>query len=147
MTLDSAVHTYKDLIVWQRAMELVVAVYGLTRGFPDGERFGLTTQMRRAAVSIPSNIAEGRTRGTRNDYLQFLRTAFASGAELETQVEIAKRLSLKGASDCDQVDALLNEVMRMLHVMIKNMNPRAERVLKAIEASEAKEASEARTYG
>ena len=80
------IHSYKNLLVWQRSMDLVVAIYGLTKKFPKEEIYGLTSQMRRASVSIPSNIAEGRFRGTRKDYLQFLRIAYSSGAELETQM-------------------------------------------------------------
>jgi four helix bundle protein len=87
------IKTYKDMIVWQKAIELVIEVYALTKKFPQEEIFGLTSQMRRASVSIPSNIAEGFTRRTRKEYAQFSRIAFGSGAELETQVIIAKRLN------------------------------------------------------
>ena len=78
--------------MWKRSMELVLAVYVLTENFPRTEIYGLTSQMRRCAVSIPSNIAEGRSRGTRRDYLQFLRISLGSAAELETQIEISKQL-------------------------------------------------------
>src|SRR5436190_22601042 len=101
-------NTYKDLTVWQKSMDLVVAIYTLTEGFPKSEMYGLTAQMRRSAVSIPSNIAEGRRRGSRKDYRQFLIVAYASGAELETQVEIAKRLGLGADPDYSKVDSLLN---------------------------------------
>ena len=86
------IHSHKDLTVWKRSMELVLAVYVLTENFPRTEIYGLTSQMRRCAVSIPSNIAEGRSRGTRKDYLQFLRVSLGSAAELETQIEISKQL-------------------------------------------------------
>jgi len=86
------IHSHKDLTVWKRSMELVLAVYVLTENFPRTEIYGLTSQMRRCAVSIPSNIAEGRSRGTRRDYLQFLRISLGSAAELETQIEISKQL-------------------------------------------------------
>ncbi len=121
--MDNTIHTYKDLVVWQRAIELVVAVYGVTEKFPKEEIYGLTSQMRRCAVSIPSNIAEGRFRGTRKDFLQFLRIAYGSGAELETQITIAKKL-LK-TKDCDytEPERLLAEVMKMLNVMINKMLP------------------------
>jgi four helix bundle protein len=75
-------------------MELVEAVYKLTDTLPKDEKYGLISQMRRSAVSIPSNIAEGRYRGSRKDYANFLRTAFGSGAELETQLEICKRIAI-----------------------------------------------------
>jgi len=110
--------TYKDLIVWQKSVELVVAVYNLTEQFPKSEIYGLTSQMRRCAVSIPSNIAEGRRRGTKKDYCQFLTVAYGSGAELETQIEITKRLSFSENLDYKKADSLLNEVMRMLNKMI-----------------------------
>ncbi len=115
------IHTYKDLIVWQRSMELVVAVYELTEQFPREEIFGLVSQMRRAAVSIPSNIAEGRLRGYRKEYKQFLLNAFGSGGELETQMEIAKRLPKTSKLDYRNVDQLLDETMRMLNSIINKL--------------------------
>jgi len=115
------IHTYKDLIVWQKAMNLVVEIYRLTDIFPKSELYGLTSQIRRSAVSIPSNIDEGRFRGTVKDYLNFLRITYASGAELETQIEIAKRL--RYSIDFSIVDNLLEEVMKMLNVMIRKINP------------------------
>ena len=118
-----AIHSYRELIVWQRAIELVVAVYKLTEDFPKEEVYGLTSQMRRCSVSIPSNIAEGRYRGTKNDFLHFLRIAYSSGAELETQIEIAKLLPKTKMLDYSTVDSLLSEVMRMLNKIIKNFNP------------------------
>lgn len=111
------VHSYKDLIVWQKSMELVVAVYELTECYPKSELYGLISQIRRAAVSIPSNIAEGRRRHTRKDYAHFLNLAYSSGAELETQLEITRRLSFGKKLDFNKVDALLEEVMRMLNKM------------------------------
>lgn len=115
--LTKETRSYRDLIVWQKAMELVVAVYEVTDRFPPEEKFNLISQMRRSAVSIPSNIAEGRYRGTKPDYRQFLRIAFGSGAELETQVELAKRLPRTKHLDYSKVDAPLSEVMKMLNVM------------------------------
>jgi four helix bundle protein len=87
------VQGYKELIVWQKAMTLVQEVYRITNSFPKEEVFGLTSQIRRAAVSIPSNIAEGRSRRTRKDFGQFLAIAYGSAAELETQLLIAKSLN------------------------------------------------------
>ncbi|HEY4486816.1 MAG TPA: four helix bundle protein [Candidatus Paceibacterota bacterium] len=123
-------HGYKDLVVWQRAVELVVAVYSVTESFPKEEVYGLTSQMRRAAVSIASNIAEGRMRGTKKDFANFLRIAFGSGAELETQVVVAKLLPKTKGLKYSDADSLLEEVMKMLNVMIKKLNPN--------EANEAK---------
>jgi len=115
------VSSYKELIVWQKAMRLVVVVYELTRNYPKEEIYGLTSQIRRCAVSIPSNIAEGRSRGTKKELAQFLRIAFGSGAELETQIEISKRLPETKNIDYAEADSLLLEVMKMLNVMIKNL--------------------------
>ena len=111
--------SYRDLIVWQKAMDLTVAVYELTAQLPTTERYNLVSQMRRSAVSIPSNIAEGRYRSTIKDYKNFLRIAFASGAELETQIELVKRLPMMGKPDCGRVDAPLEEVMKMLNTMVR----------------------------
>lgn len=85
--------TYKDLIVWQKSIDLVYEVYALTRKFPKDELYGLTSQMRRAAVSIPSNITEGYRRQAIGEYHQFLYIANASASELETQLIISKNLS------------------------------------------------------
>lgn len=115
------IQSYTDLIVWQRSMELVVAIYGLTDRFPKSEMYGLTSQMRRAAVSIPSNIAEGRRRGSQKDFRHFLLIAFGSGSELETQIEIAKRLKFGNNLDYSKVDTLLDEVMKMLNKMTSNL--------------------------
>ena len=115
------ISTHRDLIVWQKAMDLVIAVYELTEKFPRCELYGLTSQMRRSAVSIPSNIAEGRMRGTRKDYRQFLIVARSSGAELGTQTEIVKRLPLGKMLDCSAVDSLLTEIMKMLNTMVTSL--------------------------
>ncbi|MFQ5788443.1 MAG: four helix bundle protein [Thermodesulfobacteriota bacterium] len=120
---NKTINSYKELTVWQKSVKLVVEVYLLTEKFPREEIYGLTSQMRRASVSIPSNIAEGRMRGSKKDFIQFLRIAYSSGAELETQAEIAKQLPKTKILDYTQVDSFLNEVMKMLHVMIKKLNP------------------------
>lgn len=112
------IESYRDLVVWQKAMDLVIAVYELTSKFPKEEVYGITSQMRRAAISIPSNIAEGKYRGTRKDFAQFLRIAFGSGAELETQLEIARRLDLIFEKEYQQTQSLLDEIMKMLNVFI-----------------------------
>ncbi len=109
--------SYKDLIVWQKAKALAIAVYELTEQFPKSEIYGLTSQMRRCSISIPSNIAEGRRRGSKKDFCQFVRIAYGSGAELETQIEIVKELSLGKNLDFKKVDGLLQEIMKMLNKM------------------------------
>lgn len=116
------IQTYKELIVWQKAMELVLEIYKLTDQFPKSEIYGLTSQIRRAAVSIPSNIAEGRRRGTKKDFRQFLLIAFGSGAELETQVQIAKSLEKTKNLDYQKIESLLDEVMRILNTIIQKLN-------------------------
>ncbi|MBI2624459.1 four helix bundle protein [Candidatus Parcubacteria bacterium] len=116
--------SYKDLTVWQKAIELAITVYALTDKFPREEQYGLSIQMRRAAVSIASNIAEGRSRGTRKDFAQFLRIALGSGAELTTQVEITKRLPQMREIDFGRIDSLLKQIMKMLHALIKNLTAR-----------------------
>lgn len=108
---------YRDLIVWQKAIELVVLIYDLTKDFPKEELYGLSSQMRRAAVSIPSNIAEGNRRSSPKDRNHFVIVAFGSAAELETQLEISKRLILGKLEKYETIDSLLNEVARMLNKM------------------------------
>ncbi|HAR99774.1 MAG TPA: four helix bundle protein [Candidatus Moranbacteria bacterium] len=114
-------NSYKDLIVWQRSMELVVEIYKVTEEFPIAELYGIISQMRRAAVSIPSNIAEGRKRSTRKDFRQFLIIAYASASELETQIEISKRLNFIEVDKYTKTDALLLETIKMLNKMISSL--------------------------
>ena len=115
-------NSYKDLIVWRKSIDLVTELYKLTKKFPKEEIYGLTSQMRRSAVSIPSNIAEGSNRGTKKDYVQFLRIAYGSGAELETQLVISKKIQETKSLDYKTVDLLLDEVMRMLNAMIRKLS-------------------------
>ncbi|MGN6112408.1 MAG: four helix bundle protein [Luteimonas sp.] len=98
---------HHELRVWQDAMALVAQLYALTAGFPKDERFGLTAQMRRAAVSVPSNIAEGAARGSRKDFLRFLMFARGSLSELDTQTRIAGNLGFCNPGD------LVNEIERL----------------------------------
>lgn len=112
-----AIHSFKDLVVWQKSIDLTLEVYKLVSQFPKEEVFGLSAQIKRAAVSIPSNIAEGRFRSTRKDFSHFLKIAYGSGAELETQLYIAKKLSFGVKLDYNKVESLLSEVMKMLNVM------------------------------
>lgn len=121
MTAKGIIYSYKDLIVWQKAVALVTAIYALTDKFPQTEIYGLTAQLRRAAVSIPSNIAEGRRRGSRKDFRQFLIIAYGSGAELETQLAIAKKLPFGENLDYVTADNLLLETMKMLNKMLSSL--------------------------
>ncbi len=122
--MSIVIHSHKDLIVWQKSMDLVCLIYEITEQFPREEIYGLTSQMRRSSVSIPSNIAEGRRRGSKRDFVQFLRVACASGAELETQLTIAKRLPKTKHLDYKKAEGLLDEIQKMLTVMIAKLNPR-----------------------
>ena len=113
------IKSFKELIVWQKSIELVKEVYRATNSFPSSEQFGLTSQMRRAAISIPSNIAEGKKRSTRKDFTNFLFMADGSAAELETQIIIAK--DLYPEIDYQKSEGLLLEVQKMLSAMIKKL--------------------------
>src|SRR4051812_29219823 len=113
------VRTFRDLIAWQRGMELAREVYASTQRMPETERFGLPNQIRRAAVSIPSNIAEGHARQSRLDYLKFLRVARGSLAELQTQVELA--MSLKMIQKAGMLQSLLEEEDRILQGLIRSL--------------------------
>lgn len=115
--------SYKELEVWKKSMELVKMIYNLTQHFPSSEIYGLTSQLRRAAVSIPSNIAEGYHRGYRKEYVKFLYIAFGSGAELETQLELARSLALAAPERFKEADNLLQEVMKMLNGLIHSLIP------------------------
>ncbi|SRR5260221_14162549 len=111
------IRSYKDLIVWQKSIDTVQAVYNLVSKFPREEIYGLTSQMKRAAVSIPSNIAEGYGRKSVKEYAQFYSIAYGSGLELETQIIIAKRLEFGKLADYKEVDLFLEEVLKMLNAM------------------------------
>lgn len=109
-------------MVWQKSVELAVEIYKITEFFPKSELYGLTSQMRRASISTPSNIAEGSRRGTKKDFRHFLLNAFGSGAELENQIIITKRLLFGKNIDFLKADTLLEEVMKMLNKLIGNLD-------------------------
>jgi len=113
--------SHKELGVWKKALELTIDVYRITECFPSREMYGLSSQMRRAAVSVASNIAEGRRRGTDADFLHFLRMAHGSTAELETQLDICKELSFCTPEEHEALCTKLNEVGKMLHGMMKKL--------------------------
>jgi four helix bundle protein len=117
------VKNYRELIVWQRAMEVVEMVYTLTKGFPNDERFGLTSQVRRAAVSIPSNIAEGQARDSTAEFLRFLSIAQGSRAEVETRLLIASQLGYATRESIDPILDKLEEVKRMTYSLKKKLSP------------------------
>ncbi len=111
--------SHENLEFWRKAVDLSVLIYKMTEHFPSRELYGIVSQMRRAAVSIPSNIAEGRRRGTDPDFRHFLRTSHGSLAELETQLLISKELSFLNAKEYEAVLLRTSEVSKMLRAMIK----------------------------
>lgn len=113
------IQSFKQLTVWQKSITLVKEVYLFSDQFPKTERYGLMSQMRRSAISIPSNIAEGKKRRTVKDFVQFLRIADGSAAELETQIIIAKHLY--PTINYANAESFLTEVQKMLITMIKKL--------------------------
>ncbi|MFY9853085.1 MAG: four helix bundle protein [Terracidiphilus sp.] len=116
--------SFRDLAVWQRSIELTLVVYKLTSSFPESERFGLTNQLRRAAVSVASNISEGYGRSTRGEYVQFLGHARGSNSEVETQIVISKALGFGSTQMLQTAEGLCDEVGRMLGAMMKSLRSR-----------------------
>jgi four helix bundle protein len=117
-----AVRSYRELLAWQRAMDMVIAVYKCTRQFPKEELYGLTNQLRRAAVSVPSNIAEGQGRGVGAEFRHHLRISQGSLQEVETQIMLANRLEYLDEEDAEDALRLADEVgrlMRRLHESIR----------------------------
>lgn len=114
--------SYKQFGGWQKSMQLVLVIYEVTITFPTEERYGLVAQMRRSAVSIPSNIAEGYRRGTRREYLRFLRIAFASGGELETQLILSVNLGYLESRKHQMIESKLSEVMMIINATIKRIS-------------------------
>ena len=119
MADSSIINSYKDLIVWQKGYELVKQVYKITAKLPQSELFALQSQMRRSAVSVVSNIAEGSSRKTRKDYSHFLNMAYGSISELETQLFLCRDLYNIEIGECI---SLLTEVSKMLRVIINKLD-------------------------
>ena len=113
----------RDLIVWQRAIELTVCIYKLTRSFPKDELYGLTSQMRRASVSVASNIAEGRGRLNPAEFRQFLGLSQGSIFELKTQLQVARRLAMGDDKTLIEAESLSEEVSKMLVSFIEKLRP------------------------
>ncbi|HAD81642.1 MAG: four helix bundle protein [Candidatus Edwardsbacteria bacterium RIFOXYD12_FULL_50_11] len=110
--------SFADLIVWQKSYKLCIEIYKITKAFPSQENFGLTSQIRRCSVSIPSNIAEGYARKNRKEYIQFLYTANGSLAELQTQLMLSKDIGYLKENDFTSLYSLSQEIGRMLWKMI-----------------------------
>ncbi len=112
---------YKTLRVWQRSTSFCISIYKITKQFPSEEQFGIISQLRRASLSIPSNIAEGSKRSTDKSYASFLRISLGSGAEIETQLYIAKELRYLSEKEYDELILELGEIMKMLMMFIKKV--------------------------
>jgi four helix bundle protein len=119
--MNNSIRSYKDLIVWQKSMGLVEVIYRITENLPSKEQFGLISQMRRAAVSIPSNIAEGYGRQSTGSYTQFLSIARGSLLELETQIELCIRLKYIQQIDTEKILNEIIEINKMLSSLISKL--------------------------
>ncbi|WP_215225501.1 four helix bundle protein [Echinicola shivajiensis] len=115
-------HNFKELRVWQKSVDFAVNVYQLTQEFPDDEKYGLTSQMRRAGVSIPSNIAEGCAKTSEKSFSNSLEISLGESFELETQIEISKRIGLLSKKTVEQIDSDLSEIQRMIIGLKSTLN-------------------------
>ena len=115
------VQSFRDLVVWKKSIEMAVAVYRVTKGFPKEETYGLSSQMRRAVVSIPSNIAEGHGRLNTSEYRQFLGIARGSNFELQTQIEIARKLQVGESGLLNEAEGLSHEVGKMIYGILEKI--------------------------
>jgi four helix bundle protein len=116
--------SFRNLLLWQRAVQLSLATYKLTASFPDSEKFGLTSQLRRASVSVASNIAEGYGRATQGEFVQFLGNARGSNCELQTQLVIAAGLRMGSAVELKNAKDVSQEVAKMLVALMKRLRNR-----------------------
>ena len=114
--------SYRDLLVWQKSIALVLEIYTLTAACPAEEKFGLVTQMRRAAISIPSNIAEGQARHTTSEFIRFIAYAEGSVAELDTQCIIAEKLLSASSQTFLEINVALQEIRRLLNALRRSLN-------------------------
>jgi four helix bundle protein len=118
----SSIKTYKDLLIWQKGIQIVKEVYLVCKSFPKDEQYGLTSQIKRSAVSIPSNIAEGWGRKYTKSYIQFLKYSRGSLLELETQIIIAKELNFISIEEYNRIQSLITEESKMLNAFIKSID-------------------------
>jgi four helix bundle protein len=118
--------SFRELTVWQKSMQLATAIYKLTQGFPREETYGLTSQLRRAAVSIPSNIAEGHGRSGVAGYRHFLWIARGSNFELQTQLEIAEALKMGDPKLLKESEALSQEIGKMIYALLDKLRPKVQ---------------------
>ena len=117
----AVVQSFRDLTVWQRSMQMTVAVYRLSQKFPREELYGLTSQLRRCSVSVPSNIAEGQGRSSTGEFKHFLGIARGSNFELQTQLELAKALGMGEGSAINKAESMSHEVGKMLYSMLESL--------------------------
>ena len=122
--MSGIISGYRDLLVWQRAMDIAEATYKLTATFPRAEQFGLTSQARRAAASVAANIAEGYGRGTRPSYANFVRIAQGSLKELETHLLLAERVGACAAGSSEHILSSADELGRMLRALLAKLSPK-----------------------
>ncbi|MCL6541044.1 four helix bundle protein [Roseiflexus sp.] len=113
--------SYRDLLVWQKGTALALEIYRVTQRFPSDERFGLTAQLRRAAVSVPSNIAEGQARRTTGEFIQFLSHAEGSLAEVDTQIYLAQQLGYGLEEELSSISSQINELRKMLNALRRSL--------------------------
>jgi len=118
---EKAMQSYRELICWQKGMLLARLIYRLTAGFPSEEKFGLVSQMRRAAVSIPSNLAEGQARRTSGEFVQFISHAEGSTAELDTQLTLSIVLEICSPTDAAEAMGLIQELRKMLNALRRSV--------------------------
>ena len=121
INMSKEIKTYKDLIAYQKAYELALNIYKYTNLFPKTELYGLVSQMRRSAISIPSNRAEGYRRKSRKEYIQFLSIAYGSSGELETQISLSHDLAMLSESDFINLQSLNEDVSKLLYKLIKSL--------------------------
>ena len=125
--MGAEIRSFRDLVVWQKAMSLVELVYAITRQFPPDERYALISQLKRASVSVPSNIAEGYGRNSTTDYIRFLKISLGSLYEIDTQLELAGRLGFVAKEDAKDTLELCEEIEKMLIALVSKLRARTNR--------------------
>jgi len=124
--VNASIESYRDLQVWQKSLAVSIDLYRVTKSFPPDERIGLTSQLRRAGVSVPSNIAEGYGRGSAKEYLRFLKIARGSIFEIETQLLIAVKLEYCSSAQFEELSDKLKECGRILAGLIRSIKGRVQ---------------------
>ncbi len=119
--LDCVMHNIKELKIWNKAMELATDIYSSTKNFPKEEMYGLTSQLRRAAVSVPSNISEGAGRNSNNEFKHFLSIANGSCYELQTQIVLSNKLNFISSEECDKLILKIEELQKMNYSLQKTI--------------------------